>query len=115
MSLKLKRFEVSWTKQYTASVYAPEETTQDKIKEMAEATCHEIDSTWIPIRWEVDIWDTGPYLELPDEERHLSESGFPLNKSLDCTYSLVSADDESQLVAPEEATWWLCESDSEEN
>lgn len=117
MPIRLVRYDVMWTKEYTACIYAPPGMTYDQIHDMAEATSHEIDSTWVEKDWLVDVYDESDPLNIVvfDDERALDEEGLPISKALRDNYVLVPADDGSQLVAPEEATWWLCDSDSEEN
>lgn len=113
--MKMKKVNISYTKEVEVTVYAPEDMDDDAIERIAEEQAHRIDTDGWECEWETYLHVQKYAVTLPEEERVLTERETPLgytvlsvvaNGIFDRDDALVVSDDGDMLVQPEDAKWW---------
>jgi hypothetical protein len=112
--MKVKEYSVEFSKTFIVTVFAPETATRDEVRRVAEDVRMDIDRVWDPPEWECYV-SMSADAEIPEEDRavdvHRNAHGYTIKKPRWERFHdrdvLVVDDVFGDLVAPEDAEWWL--------
>ena len=112
--MKMIRTPVTFDRTVSVQVYAPEGTTPEQLREIAERIADDGLDGWDPDPWEASVGPSEPVEVLASERtlRPPNQYGFQRvveGSRLGRDETLVLSDAGDDLVCAEDARWWVAE------
>lgn len=107
--MKMKKTSVTFQKEIVITLFVPEGMDDDEIQKIVDEVAQDGLRAWDDPAWEG--WASKPVeITIPDEELKATKPnqyGYQRCLSKTLQQGLVVNDDSTDIVCPEDATWWV--------
>ncbi len=107
--MKMKKASVTFQKEIAVTLFVPEGMDDDAIQELVDEVAQDGLRAWDDPAWEG--WASKPVeITIPDEELKATKPnqyGYRGCVSKTLNQGLVVNDEKTDIVCPEDATWWI--------